>query len=116
MTKIRELAHFSRFHRSKGALFSLLILSSLGLIFLPAPSKYQADNPSPFPPPLDPKQVKHHENMTWDDYRPLPGRDWANPSIKPEKGFKLAVVAVDFPINPLLSPCPKAQIPLVIPR
>lgn len=116
MTKIRELAHFSRFHRSKGALFSLLILSSLGLIFLPAPSKYQADNPSPFPPPLDPQQVKHYENMTWDDYQPLPGRNWADPSIKPEKGFKLAVVAVDFPNQPFVITLPKGSDPFGNPQ
>ena len=35
--------------------------------------------------------------MTWADYRPIPGRNWADPSLKPERGFRLAVVGIDFP-------------------
>jgi hypothetical protein len=31
--------------------------------------------------------------MTWDDYRPIPGVNWADPALVPERGFKIAVVA-----------------------
>jgi M6 family metalloprotease-like protein len=116
MARIRELAQFAGFHRSKGALFSFIILFLFGLVFLPAPGKNQADSSSKFPPPLDPQQVKHHEIMTWDDYRPLPGRDWADPSLKPEKGFKLAVVAVDFPNQPFVITLPKGSDPFGNPQ
>jgi len=50
-----------------------------------------------FPSPIDPQRVRDQDWMTWADYRPIPGYDWSDPSLKPEKGFRLAVVAVDFP-------------------
>jgi M6 family metalloprotease-like protein len=64
--------------------------------------------------------------MTWEDYRPIPGVDWANPSLQPTRGFKMALVAVDFPDqpfvitlpkhsdlfgNPQIDPVPRAQVP-----
>ena len=45
--------------------------------------------------------------MTWEDYRPIPGVDWANPSLQPTRGFKMALVAVDFPDQPFVITLPK---------
>ncbi len=45
--------------------------------------------------------------MTWDDYQPISGHNWANPSLKPERGFRLAVVAIDFPDQPFVITLPK---------
>ena len=52
--------------------------------------------------PIDPQQVQDQDNMTWDDYNPIPGKNWADPSLKPEREFHMALVAVDFPDQPFV--------------
>jgi hypothetical protein len=54
--------------------------------------------------------------MTWNDYRPIPGRNWADPSIKPERGFRLAVVGIDFPGQPFVVSFPKGSDPFGNPQ
>jgi M6 family metalloprotease-like protein len=76
--------------------------------------------------PLDPQRVQDQDTMTWADYRPIPGRNWADPALRPERGFKLAVVGIDFPGqpfvvslakgsdpfgNPQVEPIPRDQVP-----
>ncbi|MGQ9470558.1 MAG: M6 family metalloprotease domain-containing protein [Candidatus Aminicenantales bacterium] len=94
--------------------FFALILGSF-LIF-PSFNSGLADDQAKFPPPIDPQKVKDQDIMTWEDYQPLPGRDWADPSLKPEKGFRLAVVAVDFPDQPFVITLPKGSDPFGNPQ
>ena len=54
--------------------------------------------------------------MTWDDYRPIPGMEWADPSLTPERGFKLAVVAIDFEDQPFVITLPKGSDPFGNPQ
>ena len=54
------------------------------------------------PGPIDPQRVRDQDTMTWADYRPIPGHNWADPSLKPQRGFKLAVVGIDFPDQPFV--------------
>jgi M6 family metalloprotease-like protein len=54
--------------------------------------------------------------MTWDDYAPIPGKNWADPSLEPERGFKLAVVAIDFPDQPFVITLPKGSDPFGNPQ
>jgi M6 family metalloprotease-like protein len=67
-------------------------------------------------PPIDPQRVQDQDDMTWADYRPIPGRNWADPSLKPERGFKLAVVAIDFPDQPFVITMPKGSDPFGNPQ
>ncbi len=67
-------------------------------------------------PPLDPQQVQDQDLMTWDHYRPIPGLNWADPALKPEKGFRLAVVAIDFPDQPFVITLPKGSDPFGNPQ
>lgn len=61
-----------------------------------------------FPPrPIDPQNVQDQDDMTWDDYRPIPGRNWADPSFEPQRKFRMALVAVDFPDQPFVITQPK---------
>src|SRR5512144_3090090 len=53
-------------------------------------------------PPIDPQKVQDQDVMSWDDYHPIPGKNWADPSLKPERPFRLAVVAIDFPDQPFV--------------
>lgn len=46
--------------------------------------------------------------MTWDDYRPIPGTSWADPSNKPiARTLRVALVAVDFEDQPFVITQPK---------
>ncbi len=90
------------------AVFALLLLS--GLSAVPGPDQ------SRIRPPLDPQRVQDQDDMTWTDYRPIPGRDWADPALKPERGFKLAVVAIDFPDQPFVITLAKGSDPFGNPQ
>jgi len=70
----------------------------------------------PFPAPIDPQRVQDQDAMTWADYRPLPGLDWADPALKPKRGFKLAVVGIDFPGQPFVASLPKGSDPFGNPQ
>jgi M6 family metalloprotease-like protein len=67
-------------------------------------------------PPLDPQRVQDQDDMTWADYKPIPGIDWADPARKPRRGFKLAVVAIDFSDQPFVITLPKGSDPFGNPQ
>ena len=66
--------------------------------------------------PIDPQRVQDQDTMTWADYRPIPGHNWADPSLKPERGFRLAVVGIDFPNQPFVMTMPKGSDPFGNPQ
>ena len=72
-----------------------------------APQAGAPKNPPAIPAPIDPQIVRDQQDMTWDDYRPIPGVDWADPSLQPKRGFKMALVAVDFPDQPFVITMPR---------
>jgi M6 family metalloprotease-like protein len=48
--------------------------------------------------PVDPQQWVNPDSVTWDDYKPVPGIDWNDPSREPTvKKFKVAMVLADYP-------------------
>src|SRR5690349_10162354 len=58
--------------------------------------------------PIDPQKVQDQDTMTWADYKPIPGHNWADPSLVPsKKQFKVALIAVDFPDQPFVITLPK---------
>jgi M6 family metalloprotease-like protein len=59
------------------------------------------------PKPIDPQIVQDQDDMTWNDYHPIPGKNWADLSLVPERKFKMALVAVDFPDQPFVITLPK---------
>lgn len=50
-----------------------------------------------FPDPVDEESWELPEDMTWDDYQPVPGIDWRNADVEPDRVLKGALVVVDFP-------------------
>lgn len=76
----------------------------------------EAPEPLPEPEPLDPQRVQDQDDMTWDDYRPIPGVDWADRSLEPERGFRIALVAVDFPDQPFVITLPRESDPFGNPQ
>jgi len=90
---------------------------SFVLIALLAPAASQVPQTAcPALTPIDPQRVQDQDTMTWADYRPIPGRNWADPSIKPQRGFKLAVVGIDFPGQPFVITLPKGSDPFGNPQ
>lgn len=57
--------------------------------------------------PIDPQLVQDQDNMTWEDYHLIPGKNWADPSQVPARKFRMALVAVDFPDQPFVITQPK---------
>jgi M6 family metalloprotease-like protein len=66
-------------------------------------------------PPLDPQEVQDQDDMTWDDYRPIPGARWAD-STEPEREFRIALVAMDFPDQPFVITLPRESDPFGNPQ
>ena len=49
-------------------------------------------------PPLDPQNWSFQDNLTWSDYKPIPGPDYSDPAIQPRvKKWKVALVADRLP-------------------
>jgi M6 family metalloprotease-like protein len=93
-------------------------LGSLGVVLagavlaLPA-GAWAAD----FPPPIDKQVVQDQEDMTWSDYKAVPGTNWADPSLVPSvRKLKIAVVAVDFSDQPFVITQPKYSDPFGNPQ
>lgn len=57
--------------------------------------------PSARPPliePIDPQRWRNPDDMTWADYRAVPGTRWADPDVEPtQRTFKGALVLLDYP-------------------
>ena len=70
-----------------------------------------------FPPPIDKQVVQDQDDMTWADYKPVPGTNWADPSIQPTvRNLRIAVVAVDFSDQPFVITQPKGSDPFGNPQ
>jgi len=97
----------------KKILIAALMLIS-GLACLPQQTQNNSDGISKIgynltspPRPIDPQLVQDQDDMTWDDYHPVPGKEWADPQLIPEREFRMALVAVDFPDQPFVITLPK---------
>src|SRR5689334_5688424 len=65
------------------------------VIALAAPSASVAADGAPAP--IDPQSWSWQDELTWNDYKPLPGTDYSDPSIQPSvKKWKVALVVTDF--------------------
>jgi M6 family metalloprotease-like protein len=91
-------------------------LAGLSLLLLIAAAAGSGQTGTKTMPPIDPQQVRDQDNMTWDDFRPIPGKNWADSSLKPERGFRLAMVAIDFPDQPFVITRPKGSDPFGNPQ
>jgi len=57
--------------------------------------------------PMDPQKVQDQQDMTWNDYHPIPDVSWVDPSLVPERKLRVALVAIDFPDQPFVITLPK---------
>src|SRR5436190_1679337 len=54
------------------------------------------------PAPLDPQRVQDQDDMTWEDYHPIPGVNWADASHTPVRVIRVALIAADFEDQPFV--------------
>jgi M6 family metalloprotease-like protein len=66
--------------------------------------------------PIDPQQVQDQQDMTWADYKPIPGHNWALPSLEAARKLRVALVAIDFPDQPFVITLPKGSDPFGNPQ
>jgi M6 family metalloprotease-like protein len=66
-------------------------------------------DPGP-PAPVDPQAVRDQDDMTWDDYRPVPGVNWADTSRRGTKRtMRVAIIAADYSDFPFVLTLPKGS-------
>ncbi len=93
------------------ARLALCALAALLLALAPTAASAKPGRKKP-PPPVDPQSWELPESMTWDDYTPLPGFDWANdPARQPIRKLRSALILGDFPDRPFLVTQPKGSDP-----
>jgi M6 family metalloprotease-like protein len=66
--------------------------------------------------PLDPQLIQDQQEMTWADYHPIPGKNWADPALVPQRALRIALVAVDFADQPFVITLPKGSDPFGNPQ
>jgi M6 family metalloprotease-like protein len=66
--------------------------------------------------PIDPQRVQDQQDMTRADYRPVPGRNWADPALVPARTLRIALVAVDFDDQPFVVTLPRGSDPFGNPQ
>lgn len=97
-------------------LTSFLIFACVSFLLFSSSRYNRAGNSGESLAPVDPQLVQDQDLMTWDDYRPIPGLNWADPSLEQERGFRLAVVAIDFPDQPFVITLPRGSDPFGNPQ
>ncbi|MDY0393714.1 FixG Ig-like domain-containing protein [Virgibacillus halophilus] len=93
--------------RNKIASFStgILLVMSSSIVYAEEPGKDK------LPAPVDPQSWVVPEDMTWNDYKQVPGIDWATADIKPKTELKGALILVDFPDRDFILSEPKGSDP-----
>lgn len=51
-----------------------------------------------YPPPIDPQRWQDQDDMTWADYRPIPGTNWGDRSRPVERALRVARAAPQAPL------------------
>ena len=77
--------------------------------------EYQSSRAAPLPP-IDAQRVQDQQDMTWADYRPIPGHNWADPSLQAVRKLRVALLAIDFDDQPFVVTLPKQSDPFGNPQ
>ena len=90
-------------------LFAVVVcaLALACLLGVNASGRQPATSASRTVPPIDPQAWQDQQDMTWNDYHPIPGANWADPSLVPERKLRVALLAIDFPDQPFVITLPK---------
>ena len=100
------------FRRVRNLLSTLVCLVVFALLVAAA----RQPESDAFPPPIDPQAWQDQDEMTWDDYRPIPGTNWGDLTRAPERAIRVALVAIDFDDQPFVITQPKHSDPFGNPQ
>ena len=97
--------------RVRWAIASVAALAAVGLALTGAVGATAAPpkDDDPFTvEPIDPQDWELQGDMTWDDWKDIPGTSWNDPTVKPSvEALNIALVAVDFPDQKFVITKPK---------
>ncbi|SIR30916.1 M6 family metalloprotease domain-containing protein [Micromonospora avicenniae] len=66
------------------------------------PGGHPPDGPAPFQV-LDPQNWQNPDTMTWDDYKAVPNKNWADPNVRGSvRNFNIALVTLDYVDQPFV--------------
>jgi len=91
------------------------MLVCVGAVALLGAQRGQTPAPA-FPPAIDPQVWQDQDDMTWKDYRPIPGTNWADQSQPVGRALKVALIAIDFEDQPFVITQPKHSDPFGNPQ
>jgi M6 family metalloprotease-like protein len=82
----------------------ILVMCTLAMGGATAGAGILQRGPAGAPPAvLDPQRVQDQDDMTWADYKPIPGTRWADNALTPtERTIRVALVAIDFDDQPFV--------------
>jgi len=84
------------------------VATFLALAALPV-SAADAAGLTKVPAPIDPRSWVLPEDMTWEDYKPIPGFDWSSPDRQPLKKLRAALILADYPDRDFLVTRPQGS-------
>src|SRR6187200_3119487 len=64
------------------------LLAAAGTLAAPALAAKQKPGLADFPKPVDPQSWVLPQDMTWNDYKPIPGYNWADDKNQPPKKLR----------------------------
>src|SRR3954451_18760811 len=97
-----SMTRFARCHAAA------VLASVLGLTAMQTPA-FAADGLATAPTPLDPQSWVLPADMSWRDYRPIPGFNWADDQRQTPKKLRAALILGDFPDRQFLVTRPKGS-------
>lgn len=89
--------------------FAAALFSALLIVGGSAAPVLAGDPPPPMEP-IDPQVVTQAADQTWEDYQPIPGSPYADPTIEPSiERFNVALILTDFPDTPFVITQPQGS-------
>lgn len=71
-------------------------------LLVAAPDGQAPSAQAAFPAAIDPQRWQDQDDMTWADYKPIPGTNWGDRSRPVGRALRVALVAIDFEDQPFV--------------
>ena len=94
----------------------LALLAALAALALPAAAAAKAPGLARPPAPIDPQSWVLPQDMSWSDYKPIPGFNWAHDDNQPPKKLRAALILGDYSDRQFLVSRPEGSDPIRNPR
>src|SRR4051794_13514608 len=95
----------------KGFACVTALLAIAGTLAAPAMGAKTKPGLSDFPQPVDPQSWVLPQDMTWNDYKAIPGFNWGDDKNQPPKKLRAALIVADYPDRQFLISQPNGADP-----